>query len=116
MTSKPTIEFVHEGRYAAEVAVTLIDSENEIGWGPYFSLDDAEKLEAVRLAQRRGDLAAASALAQVYELTPSMSPSDLSDTSRATDHTWRNRTNVFLLNWPITKQHLFVRTFSKLSG
>ena len=68
MTMKPTTELVHEGRYAAEVDVTLIETENE--WSPYYSLDDAEKLEAVRSALRRGDLKEAAKLGRVYELTP----------------------------------------------
>lgn len=66
--SRPTTEFVHEGRYAAEVDVTLIETEGE--WSPYFSLEDAEKLDAVRLALRNGDLKAAAKLARVYELRP----------------------------------------------
>ena len=68
MNSKPTVEYVHEGRYAAEVDVTLIETDSE--WSPYYSLDDAEKLEAVRLALRRGDLDAAGKLARVYEMKP----------------------------------------------
>jgi len=61
-------EYIHEGHYAAEVDVTLIGDDE--GWGPYLSLDDANKLDDVRLALRRGDLKAAAALARVYELTP----------------------------------------------
>lgn len=68
MSARPTVEFVHEGRYAAEVAVTLIETDSE--WSPYFSLDDAEKLNAVRLALRRGDIKGAALLAHVYELKP----------------------------------------------
>jgi hypothetical protein len=63
-----TVELIHEGRYAAEVAVDLI--EDETGWSPYFSLQDAEKLEAVRLALRRGDIATAAKHARVFELHP----------------------------------------------
>ena len=66
--TRPTLEFVHEGRYAAEVEVTLIEDEG--AWSPYFSLEDAEKLDAVRIALRNGDLKAAAKLARVYELKP----------------------------------------------
>ncbi len=66
--SQPTTEMVHEGKYAASVDVTLIETEGE--WSPYYSLEDAEKLDAVRLALRSGDLAAAAKLARVYELKP----------------------------------------------
>ena len=36
-------KFVHEGKYAAEVPVELIEEEG--GWSPYLSLEDAQKLE-----------------------------------------------------------------------
>jgi hypothetical protein len=68
MRSSQTLELVREGRYVAEVEVTLIESESE--WSPYFSLNDAEKLEAVRLALRRGDIAEAAKHGRVFELTP----------------------------------------------
>jgi hypothetical protein len=67
MTRK-TVELVHEGKYAAEVPVELIEEEG--GWSPYLSLEDAQKLETVRLALRRGDIAEASKHARVFELTP----------------------------------------------
>lgn len=63
-----TVELVREGRYVAEVDVELIETDAE--WSPYFSADDAEKLEAVRLALRRGDVKAAARLARIFELTP----------------------------------------------
>jgi len=45
-------KLIHEGDYAAEVDVGLIDSSE--GWGPYISLADAEKLDDVRVALRSG--------------------------------------------------------------
>ena len=68
MKTRPTVELVHEGRFAAEVDVSLIETDSD--WSPYYSLDDAEKLDAVRLALRRGDLKAAAKLGRVYELKP----------------------------------------------
>ena len=65
---RQTLKFIHEGKYAAEVAVELI--ENEGAWSPYLSLEDVRKLEKVRLALRNGDLASATKLARVYELLP----------------------------------------------
>jgi hypothetical protein len=59
---------VHEGKYAAEVAVDLI--EDDTIWSPYLSPDDARKLETVRLALRRGDIAEAAKHGRVFELTP----------------------------------------------
>ena len=62
------MEFVREGKYAAEVTVELI--EDETAWSPYLSLDDARKLDAVRLALRTGDLTTAAKHGRVFELHP----------------------------------------------
>ena len=67
MTRKK-IELVREGKYAAEVSVELIEEEG--GWSPYLSLDDARKLEAVRLALRDSNIAEASKYGRVFELMP----------------------------------------------
>ena len=61
-------KLIHEGQYAAEVEVELVDTEE--GWSPYLSLEDAQKLDEVRKALRRGDLKQASQLARVFQLTP----------------------------------------------
>ena len=68
MKKRASTKFVREGGYAAEVPIELIEEEHE--WAPYISLEDAKKLDAVRDALRRGDLAAAAKLAKVYELKP----------------------------------------------
>lgn len=65
---KRVSKLVHEGDCAAEVDVELIYTSDE--WSPYLSLNDAEELNAVRVALRRGDLDGASALARVFELVP----------------------------------------------
>jgi hypothetical protein len=65
--TRTKIELVHEGKYAAEVTVELI--EDDTGWSPYLSLDDARKLEAVRLALRQDDIAGATKYGRVFELT-----------------------------------------------
>jgi len=62
------VELVREGKYAAEVSVELIEEEG--GWSPYLSLDDARKLDSVRLALRQGDIAEASKYGRVFELMP----------------------------------------------
>lgn len=67
MTRK-TIKLVREGKYAAEVPVELI--EDETAWSPYLSLEDARKLDAVRVALRAGDVATAAKHGRVFELTP----------------------------------------------
>ncbi len=61
-------KLVHESGYAAEVDVNLIITDD--GWSPYLSREDAQKLDDVRKALRRGDVVAASKLAKVYRLTP----------------------------------------------
>jgi hypothetical protein len=67
MTRK-SIKLIHEGKYAAEVPVELI--EDDTAWSPYLSADDARKLDTVRLALRRGDIAEAAKHGGVFELTP----------------------------------------------
>ena len=66
--SHTVTRLVQAGKYVAEVTVESIPDDG--AWGPYFSLEDAEKLDAVRLALRSGDLKAAAKLARVYELKP----------------------------------------------
>ena len=68
MTTRKRTKIVHEGMYIAEVDVEIL--EDETGWSPYLSLDDAYKLDDVREALRRGDIAAASRSSRVYTLTP----------------------------------------------
>jgi len=63
-----SIEFVREGKYAAEVPIELVEEEG--GWSPYLSLDDARKLETVRAALRQGDVATAAKYGRVFELLP----------------------------------------------
>ena len=61
-------ELIREGKFAAEVPVDLI--EDETSWSPYLTPDDAHKLDTVRLALRRGDIAEAAKYGRVFELTP----------------------------------------------
>jgi len=50
------------------VDVELLEDATE--WSPYLSVEDAYKLDDVRDALRRGDIAAAAKLARVFELRP----------------------------------------------
>lgn len=68
MRKRHHTKLVHEGHYVAEVDIELIDTDG--GWSPYLSLDDAQKLDDVREALRRGNVKAASRLARVFTLTP----------------------------------------------
>jgi len=50
---RKTTELIREGTYLAAVPVELIVEEGD--WSPYLSSDDVEKLDAVRLALRKGE-------------------------------------------------------------
>jgi hypothetical protein len=66
--TRQTTKLVHEGKYLAQVPVDLIEEEG--GWSPYLSHEDALKLDQVRLALREGDVATAAKYGKVYELLP----------------------------------------------
>ncbi len=68
MTTRKRTKLVHEGSYVAEVDVQLIEEEG--GWSPYLSAEDARKLDVVRLALRAGDLRLASQFGRVFVLQP----------------------------------------------
>ncbi len=68
MKQRKKIKYVHEGRYVAEVEVELL--EDDTGWSPYLSVEDAYKLDDVRDAIRRGDLESAAKYGKIYELRP----------------------------------------------
>ena len=60
------IKYIHESPYVAEVEIDLM--EDETGWSPYISVDDAFKLDDVKEALRRGDLESAARYGRIYEL------------------------------------------------
>ena len=66
--SRKSIKLIHERGYAAEVEIELHYTDE--GWSPTMSLDDARKLETVRLALKRGDIAETAKYGRVFELTP----------------------------------------------
>jgi hypothetical protein len=65
---RKSTKLIHEGKYAAEVPIELLYSEDS--WSPTMSVEDARKLETVRLALQRGDIAEAAKHSRVFELTP----------------------------------------------
>jgi hypothetical protein len=67
-STRQSKEFIHEGKYAAEIPVELI--EDDTAWSPYLSPEEVRKLDTVRLALQRGDIAEASKYGRVFELTP----------------------------------------------
>jgi len=68
MNKRKHTKLVHEGKYVAEVDIEIIDTND--GWSPYLSLDDALKLDDVRELLKKGDIASASKIAKVYEISP----------------------------------------------
>lgn len=68
MRKRHQTKYIHEGDYVAEVDLELLDTDE--GWSPYLSLDEALKLDDVRLALRRGDLKTAAQHGRIYTLMP----------------------------------------------
>jgi hypothetical protein len=68
MNKRNRVKYVHEGKYAVEVNVELL--EDETAWSPYLSVDDACRLDDAREALRREDISAASHIGRVFELQP----------------------------------------------
>ncbi|HBR17511.1 MAG: hypothetical protein A3G39_01750 [Deltaproteobacteria bacterium RIFCSPLOWO2_12_FULL_43_16] len=68
MTKRHHTKLVHEGNYVAEVDVEILDTGD--GWSPYLSLEDAQKLDDVREALRKGAIQRAMNLARVFKLIP----------------------------------------------
>jgi hypothetical protein len=66
--TRKSTEIIHEGHFAAEVDIEL--EYGDESWSPTMSLNDAQKLEAVRLALKRGDIAEAAKHGRVFELKP----------------------------------------------
>jgi len=68
MTHRRKTKYIHERRFVAEVDVEII--EDDASWSSYLSVSDAQQLDSVRAALRRGDLKSASAHARVHTLQP----------------------------------------------
>lgn len=68
MTQRRKTKYIHEGQFVAEVEVAVI--EDDSSWSPYLSVADANRLDRVREALRRGDVKAAASLGRVYRLEP----------------------------------------------
>lgn len=64
-----TIKHIHEGRYAADVEITM-HYDSEMDWSPTIGPDDIAKLDRVIRALKAGDIAAAAKDAKVFELLP----------------------------------------------
>lgn len=68
MTNRQITKLVREGRYVAEVDVTLIETDHE--WAPYIDAADVRRLDQVRLALRKGDLPSAAKIGRIFEMKP----------------------------------------------
>lgn len=72
MTHRWQPKLVREGESVGEVEIEGIDTGK--GWSPELSLDDAQQVEAVQEALRRGDLTAANQLSQMVPSHPRQPP------------------------------------------
>ncbi len=68
MKRRKKTKYLHEGRYVAEIEVEVLEDEG--GWSPYLSINDAYRLDDVREALRKGDLSSAAKYGRIYELRP----------------------------------------------
>jgi hypothetical protein len=68
MKKKQRTKLLQEGEFVAEVPVELIETKDD--WSPCLSVDDAQRLDEVRAALRRGDLESAARVARIFRLIP----------------------------------------------
>ena len=68
MSTIKKTKLIHVGRYAAEVAVELIDDDT--GWAPYLTVEDARKLDRVRELLHYERIDEALKYGLVFELQP----------------------------------------------
>ena len=68
MNSRKRTKYVHQGPYVAEIDVQLLNDES--GWAPYLSIEDACRLDDVREALRKDDVSSAAKFARVFTLKP----------------------------------------------
>lgn len=61
-------KFIHVGSFVAKVEVGLVYDDDS--WSPCLSLEDARKLDKIRMALQEGDIQAAAKYAQIFQLTP----------------------------------------------
>jgi hypothetical protein len=66
MRTRSTVKLVREGGFLARAPVALV--EDGTAWSPYLTSADCRKLDAVRLALRRGDFAAAVRHGRVFQM------------------------------------------------
>jgi hypothetical protein len=59
-------KYVHENLYVAEIEVDLLESEDS--WSPWLSVEDACRLDEVKQALERGDIAEAARYGKIYRL------------------------------------------------
>jgi len=68
MKKRKKTKYLHEGCYVAEIEVEVLEDEG--GWSPYLSINDAYRLDDAREALRKGDLRSAAKYGRIYELRP----------------------------------------------
>lgn len=64
---KTKTKLVHEGQYIAEVPIEVEDIDQP--WAPWVNVEEARKLDEVRLALRRNDIETAGKYGKIYRVT-----------------------------------------------
>ncbi|MDJ1169988.1 hypothetical protein PMG71_11170 [Roseofilum sp. BLCC_M154] len=70
MKTKTETKIIRQGEYLAEIEITLTYTDHD--WSPYLSLEEAQKLDHLRVALQNKNIKTASQLARIYHLTPVM--------------------------------------------
>ncbi|WP_340103738.1 hypothetical protein [Rhodohalobacter sp. 8-1] len=61
-------KYVHAGSYVGELEVKIIHDDHP--WAPYLTIEDAKKLDFVKSALKKENLADASKFGRIYKLKP----------------------------------------------
>ena len=68
MKEREKIKIIYEGEYIAKVKVKIL--EDETGWSPYLTPEEAIKLDKVREALKSGNIKEASKYGEIFKLHP----------------------------------------------
>lgn len=66
MAKRTQTQLLHVGDYMAKLEIEL--EEEPEAWGPHVAPEALRRVDSVRAALKRGDVEAASKLAEVYEV------------------------------------------------
>ena len=64
---KTKVKLIHEGQYIAEVPIEVDDVDQP--WAPWVTVEEARKLDEVRLALRRNDIETAGKHGKIFRVS-----------------------------------------------